>query len=84
MLGTAVAGSVASFGLLTKSALNSVASLEQNIGGVETLFKDSAQTVIDSANRAYKTAGMSAQVLIDRAICSRTVLSLPPEKLTKT
>lgn len=60
VLGTAVAGSVASFGLLTKSALNSVASLEQNIGGVETLFKDSAQTVIDSANRAYKTAGMSA------------------------
>lgn len=34
--------------------------MEQQVGGVETLFKDSANTVIDNANRAYKTAGMSA------------------------
>lgn len=45
---------------LGKSALEAVSSMEQNIGGVETLFKDSAQAVIDSANIAYKTAGMSA------------------------
>ena len=37
-----------------------MASLEQNVGGIETLFKDSAQTVIDNANRAFQTAGMSA------------------------
>lgn len=41
-------------------ALNSVADLEQNIGGVETLFKDSANTVVENANNAFKTAGMSA------------------------
>ena len=40
---------------LGKSALEAVSSMEQNIGGVETLFKDSAQAVIDSANIAYKT-----------------------------
>ena len=33
---------------------------EQLAGGVETLFKDSAQTVQDYANTAYKTAGLSA------------------------
>lgn len=45
---------------VTKAAVDSVASLEQNIGGVETLFKDSADTVIANAQRAYETAGMSA------------------------
>lgn len=58
---TAVTGAVsAGFVAMTKSAVDSYASLEQNIGGVETLFKDSAQTIIDNANKAYKTAGMSA------------------------
>lgn len=55
-----VAGVAAAFGAVSKMSLDSVASLEQNIGGVETLFKDSAQTVIDNANNAYKTAGVSA------------------------
>ena len=45
---------------LGKSAISSYADLEQNIGGVETLFKNSSQKVIDNANKAYKTAGMSA------------------------
>ncbi|MGI5948472.1 MAG: hypothetical protein ACOX8K_13910 [Lachnospiraceae bacterium] len=60
VLGASVAGVTVAFGGLSKAALDSVASLEQNIGGVETLFKDSAQTVIDNANKAYMTAGMSA------------------------
>ena len=45
---------------LGKATLDSVASIEQNLGGVETLFKDSADVVIANAKRAYKTAGMSA------------------------
>ena len=60
VLATAVTGVAAAFGAVTKASLDSVASLEQNIGGVETLFKNSAQTVIDNANNAYKTAGVSA------------------------
>lgn len=45
---------------LTKNAIESYADLEQNIGGVETLFKDSANKVIKNAKKAYKTAGLSA------------------------
>lgn len=59
-LGGLVAGAATAFGVATKSALDSVASLEQNIGGVETLFKESADAVIENAKRAYQTAGMSA------------------------
>lgn len=59
-LGATVAGVTAAFGAMTKASLDSVASLEQNVGGVETLFKDNAKTVIANANKAYKTAGMSA------------------------
>lgn len=59
-IGVAIGSTVAAFGAITKASLDSVASLEQNVGGIETLFKDSAQTVIDNANRAFQTAGMSA------------------------
>ena len=51
---------VQGFTEMSKAALESTASLEQNMGGVETLFKDSADTVIANAKRAYTTAGMSA------------------------
>lgn len=39
--------------------IKSYADLEQAIGGVETLFKDSANEVISNSERAYKTAGVS-------------------------
>lgn len=45
---------------LGKTALDSVGALEQNVGGVETLFGDTADAVIAAADRAYQTAGMSA------------------------
>ena len=47
-------------GVIIKSSLGVVANMEQQVGGVETLFKDSADTVIKNANRAYKTAQISA------------------------
>lgn len=43
-----------------KQALASYADYEQLVGGVETLFKDSAPIVQKYANDAYKTAGLSA------------------------
>lgn len=61
--GTAVA-SGALVALVGKS-VSAYANLEQSIGGVETLFKNSAQTVIDNANIAYKTAGMSANAYME-------------------
>ena len=45
---------------LIGGAVEGYAEYEQLVGGVETLFKDSAGTVQDYANNAYKTAGLSA------------------------
>lgn len=56
----AVAAVGTAAGLIIKSSLGVVANMEQQVGGVETLFKDSADTVIKNANRAYKTAQISA------------------------
>lgn len=41
-------------------AIKEFADYEQNLGGVETFFKDSTDIVTQYANEAYKTAGMSA------------------------
>lgn len=59
---TAVAftASAAAVGALTKKSLDLYANYEQLVGGVETLFKDSAGLVQQYAAEAYKTAGMSA------------------------
>lgn len=43
VLGASVAGITAAFAGMSKAALGSVASLEQNVGGVETLFKENAR-----------------------------------------
>ena len=51
---------VTAFSALTKSALDGVGSLEQNIGGVNKLFEDSADIVITNSKKAFNTAGMSA------------------------
>lgn len=52
-IGTAVVGAF-------KSAISEGAGLQQSLGGIETLFKDSADKVIANANKAYMTAGLSA------------------------
>lgn len=43
------------------------AALEQSIGGIETLFKDSAERVKQAAAEAYRTAGMSANEYMELA-----------------
>lgn len=43
-----------------KESINQYADYEQLVGGVETLFKDSADVVQQYAQNAYKTAGLSA------------------------
>ena len=45
---------------LTKSAVENYGEYEQLVGGVETLFKNSAGTVEEYAKNAYQTAGLSA------------------------
>lgn len=55
-VGAAAAGIVA----LTTAAVNNYAEYEQLVGGVETLFKTSSDKVMEYAENAYKTAGLSA------------------------
>lgn len=54
---TAVSGALTA---VVGMGVKSYASYEQNIGGVETLFKDSADKVLENAQNAYKTSGLSA------------------------
>ena len=56
--GAAVAGGALTG--LVGASVKAYADMEQNLGGVETLFKDSADKVIANSKRAYETAGMSA------------------------
>lgn len=61
---TAIAGVSAAFTGLVVASVNARGELEQQIGGIETLFTNelgsASETVIKNANNAYKTAGMSA------------------------
>lgn len=62
--GSAVVGS-ALVGMVGAS-VKSYADIEQSIGGVETLFKDSASAVIENSKRAYKTAGIDANTYMEQ------------------
>lgn len=56
----AVAAGATAAAAITKSAVESYADYEQLVGGVETLFKDSAGIVQEYAANAFQTAGLSA------------------------
>lgn len=45
---------------LTTQAVQAYGSYEQLVGGVSKIFGESADTVMENANRAFQTAGMSA------------------------
>ena len=59
-LATVTAGITGALAGVVGAGVKSYADLEQNLGGVETLFKDSADKVVQNAKNAYKTAGVSA------------------------
>lgn len=71
--GTGIAGAIkkaiatAGIGIALKKAITEGAALEQSIGGIETLFKDSADTMKKYAQEAYKTAGVSANSYMEQA-----------------
>ena len=56
----AVAAAGTAVAAIGKQAIEQYADYEQLVGGVETLFKQSSDTVMSYAENAYKTAGMSA------------------------
>ena len=60
-IGTAaVAAAGTAIVAIGKQAIEQYADYEQLVGGVETLFKQSADIVMGYAENAYKTAGLSA------------------------
>ena len=63
---TAQAG-LAAAAAATVKIVDSYADYEQLIGGVETLFKGDAKTLVNYANNAYKTAGLSANAYMETA-----------------
>lgn len=52
--------SAAGIGAIIGKSITEGAALEQSLGGVEAIFGDAADTVIQNANNAFKTAGVSA------------------------
>lgn len=66
LLGTKLVGTLkkviaaAGIGKMISDSLNLGGALQQSIGGVETLFKESADTVKTYAAQAYRTVGLSA------------------------
>ena len=58
----AVANGIKSF---ISGAVEGYGEYEQLVGGVETLFGSSADTVIKNAENAYKTAGLSANAYME-------------------
>lgn len=57
--------SAAAIGEALGATLTEGAALEQSLGGIETLFKGSADTVIANAQSAYQTAGLSANAYME-------------------
>lgn len=58
---TAIVSGISSASIAAVTAgVNSFASLEQNLGGVDTLFGDNADKVKENASKAFETAGLSA------------------------
>ena len=55
----------AGIGKAFSAAISEGAALQQSLGGVETLFKGSADKVKGYANEAYKTTGLSANAYME-------------------
>ena len=55
-----VTAAATAIGTVGTKAIQAYADYEQLVGGVETLFKDSQDKVMEYANNAYKIAGLSA------------------------
>lgn len=60
----------AGIGKMIGDAISAGADYEQLTGGVETLFKDSADTIMQYSQDAFKTAGVSANQYMEMATAS--------------
>lgn len=81
VFGTVAKVSVAAFsaaatgiGLLTKKSVEGYAEQQQLVGGIETLYGDFADKVIENANKAFVTAGKSANDYMETAITASAAM----------
>ena len=65
-LGVAAAAGATAIAGMIGASVKSYADTEQLLGGVETLFKDSADEVIANSKKAYETAGISANQYMEQ------------------
>jgi len=72
-IGAVAAGTAAVTGLV-KTAADAYGNFEQLSGGIETLFGDSADAVMQNAEKAFKTAGMSMNDYMETSIQSAASL----------
>ena len=64
---TATAAIAAGLVALTKKAVNGYADMEQNLGGIQTIYGDAWESVYERAQQAYKEAGISANQYMEQA-----------------
>ncbi|MBQ6170016.1 MAG: hypothetical protein IJK30_08690 [Ruminococcus sp.] len=69
-----MAAGAASAAALAKSAVSAYADYEQYIGGIETLFGNSAETLIKNSENAFATAGMDVNQYMETSIQSAASL----------
>lgn len=71
---TGVAAAAAGIGKLVSQSIAQYADYEQLTGGIETLFGDSAQAVMNDAREAFRTAGLSMNEYMETSIQSAASL----------
>ena len=73
--GTAAIGAaVAGVSALTSSAVSAYGEYQQLAGGIETLYGDASDQMMEFAKNAYKTAGISANEYMTTAIESSAAM----------
>lgn len=74
VIGTSVTVAAGAVGKLVKDSASSYADYEQLVGGVETLFGDSAEKVLANSEVAFKNAGLSMNEYMETSIQSAAAL----------
>jgi len=62
-----VSATAAELGVIIKKSVDGYADFEQQVGGIETMFKSSSGTMLKYAQEAYRTAGVSANDYMSQA-----------------
>ena len=72
--GAALTAGAAAVGKVVSDAVGAYGEYEQLVGGVETLFGDSAAEVLANSEKAFQTAGMSVNEYMETSIQSAAAL----------